>query len=582
MMHCTPLGDHSLLIDFSESKNPLKEIHGLSKLLFTNKPIWAAEIVPGLDTLVIQLSYTNQSPAQVREQAMYALEKINTQLQKQQSSKSVVNKIHQIQVCYHPDLGLDLNEIAKACDLSAEEAINLHKKNIYTVDILGFMPGFAYFSGLHPKLRLPRLSSPRPSVPKGSVAIAELQTAIYPRPTPGGWNLMGRSPNVLFDVRQEPPGLFMPGDQMHIQEISLDQFYKLDTSSYPIEIIPPLSAQKPNQASIEIKQSGTFTTIQDQPRSGLSHWAVGPGGASDLRSLELANALVGNRLHAATLEITATGPSLLFSEDTCVAWVGATCSGIINGKRVPGNRPIWIAKGSTLQFSALNPGLRCVLAIGGGMNLPTILGSKGSHISADIGPKRLQKGDILFLENPKAALQSPYLRDLYQVNSLPCFPKWQVRSPFLPNQTVTNIYCLPGPHLRFLAIKDREIFWSTIWKVSNQSNRMGIRLEGNFQIKRGLPNIPSQAINFGTVQFPPSQEPIVMLSEHQTTGGYPRLAEVIKADQAKLAQVKPGNQIQLVAIDLVKADCLNLESKQLQESTINSIELLLQTNVKRV
>jgi antagonist of KipI len=193
----------------------------------------------------------------------------------------------------------------------------------------------------------------------------------------------------------------------------------------------------------------------------------------------------------------------------------------------------------------------------------------------------LQKGDILFLENPMSPLQSPYLRDLYQINGLPCYPKWQVRSPFLPSQTVTSIRCLPGPHLRFLASKDREMFWSTIWKVSNQSNRMGIRLEGNFQIKRALPNIPSQAITFGTVQFPPSQEPIVMLSEHQTTGGYPRLAEVIKSDQAKLAQVKPGNQIQLIAIDLANADRLNLESKQLQESTISSIELLLQTGIKR-
>ncbi len=582
MMHCTTLGDHSLLIDFSESKNPLKEIHGLSKRLFTNKPFWAAEIVPGLSTLVIQLNYRDQTPKQVREQAIKDLEKISAQLQKQGSTKVVASQIHQIQVCYHPDLGLDLKEIATACGISTEEAIKLHKKNIYTADILGFMPGFAYFSGLNPKLHLPRLTSPRPMVPKGSVAIAELQTAIYPRPTPGGWNLIGRSPNILFDVHKEPPGLFMPGDEMHIQEISLDQFNQLDASNHVAEIIQPLSTLKKNQASLEIKQPGTFTTIQDQPRSGLSHWGVGPGGASDLDALELANALVGNALHTAALEVTATGPSLLFSEDTCVAWVGATCSGIVNDKRIPGNRPVWIAKGSILKFSPLNPGLRCVLAIGGGMNLPTILGSKGSHISADIGPKRLQKGDILFLENPRAALKSPYLRDLYQANPLPCFPKWQVRSPYLPAQTVTPIYCLPGPHLPFLSIQDREIFWSTIWKVSNQSNRMGIRLESDFEIKKALPNIPSQAITFGTVQFPPSHEPIVLLSEHQTTGGYPRLAEVIKADLAKLAQVKPGNQIQFVAIDLTKADHLNLESTQLQELTINSIELLLQTGIKGI
>lgn len=580
MMHCTPLGDHSLLIDFSESKNPLKEIHGLSKLLFAIKPAWAAEIVPGITTLAIQLNYRNQVPKQVREQAMHSLEKITIQLQKQKSRKATKNKIHQIQVCYHPDLGLDLNDIAKSCGLSVEEAINLHQKNTYTADILGFMPGFAYFSGLNPKLQLPRLSSPRLAVPKGSVAIAELQTAIYPCSTPGGWNLIGRSPNILFDIHQDPPGLFMPGDEMRIQEISLDQFYKLDSSSETVKIAPPLNAQQKNRASIEFKQAGTFTTIQDQPRSGLSHWAVGPGGASDLYSLELANTLVGNKLHTAAIEITATGPSILFNEDACIAWVGATSSGIIDGKRVPGNRPVWIAKGSTLQFSLLDPGLRTVLAIAGGIDLPIILGSKGSHISADIGPKKLQKGEVLFLENSNAAMNLPYLRDLYQRNSLPSFPKWQVRPPFLPTQAVTKIYCLPGPHLSFLAGKDREVFWSTIWKISNQSNRMGVRLEGDFQIKKALPNIPSQAIAFGTVQFPPSQQPIVMLSEHQTTGGYPRLAEVINADRAKLAQVKPGNQVQFFPIDLTEADRLNLDALQLQEATITSIELLLQSGNK--
>jgi len=580
MMYCVPLGDHSLLIDFSESKNPLKEIHGLSKLLFANKPAWAAEIVPGLDSLVIELNYEDRMPKIVREEAVKALEKMDVQLQKQKIHERGTTATHQIQVCYHPELALDLQAIATACSLSTEEVVNLHKKNIYTADILGFMPGFAYFSGLNPKLRLPRLPSPRPSVPKGSVAIAELQTAIYPRPTPGGWNLIGRSPNALFDVNQDPPGLFMAGDEMHIEEISLDQFSKLDATT-SIKVTLPIKHEEKNRACIEIKQSGTFTTIQDQPRSGLSHWAVGPGGASDFYALQLANALVGNNLHAAALELTATGPVLLFSEDTCVAWVGATCSGIVDGKRIPGNRPVWIAKGSTLQFSPLDPGLRAILAIGGGIDLPTILGGKGSHISADIGPKKLQKGDVLSLENPKAALNAPYLRELYQKNHLPSFPRWQVRSPYLPSQAIIQIFCLPGPHLPFLESKDQELFWSTVWRVSNQSNRMGIRLEGNFKIKKSFTNIPSQAITFGTVQFPPSQEPIVMLSEYQTTGGYPRLAEIIKADRAKLAQVKPGNQIQFLPIDLEKADQLNLESIAMQISTLNSIEQLLNTGIKR-
>jgi antagonist of KipI len=131
-----------------------------------------------------------------------------------------------------------------------------------------------------------------------------------------------------------------------------------------------------------------------------------------------------------------------------------------------------------------------------------------------------------------------------------------------------------------LPAKDRDLFWSAIWTVSKQSNRMGVRLQSDFKLKKELPNIPSQAIAFGTIQMPPSQEPIIMLAEHQTTGGYPRLAEVIRADLVKLAQLKPGDKIQLSPVDLKEADQLNTKALQLQESTIDSIEAMIQMNGK--
>ena len=573
-MHCTLIGDHSVLIDFSKSNEPLTSIHALSKVLFANQPAWAAEIVPGLDSLVIQLQRNTKDPKTVREQALADLQKIGEQFEKQKSRKTSPNKIHRIQVCYHQDLGLDLPAIAKACKLSIEEAVRLHKESLYTADILGFMPGFAYFGGLNPKLRLSRLTSPRPAVPKGSVAIAELQTAIYPRVTPGGWNIIGRSPNKLFDIDKNPPGLFMAGDQMQIAEISLDEFHRLDKANTSKEVIRSLDKNK-SAAFIEVLQAGTFSTIQDEPRSGFSHWAVGPGGTCDIASLHLANALVGNSPEMAAIEMTSSGPSLLFHEATCIAWVGANCEGIVNNQHIPGNRPVWIPKGAILQFSPLNPGFRSLLAIGGGLDLPETLGRFGSHISADIGPRRLEKGDHLTLLNPKVPLKSSFLKSLYIENDLPAYPKWHIRSPFLPSHLITQIRCLAGPHLSFLGAKERELFWSTIWTVSNQSNRMGVRLQGAFKVKKDLPHIPSQAIAFGTVQFPPSHEPIIMLAEHQTTGGYPRLAEVIDSDLMKLAQAKPGSKLQLQLIDLEEADTYNAEAVQLQESTMNAIQSII-------
>ena len=107
---------------------------------------------------------------------------------------------------------------------------------------------------------------------------------------------------------------------------------------------------------------------------------------------------------------------------------------------------------------------------------------------------------------------------------------------------------------------------------------MGLRLQGEFKVKKDLPNIPSQAITFGTLQLPPSHEPIVMLAEHQTTGGYPRLAEIIRSDMVKLAQVRPGEKIQFIPVDIQEADLLNTKALKLQQSTINSIQTMIQTS----
>ncbi len=131
MMHCTLLGDHSVLIDFSKSSSPLKDIHGISMMLFENKPPWASEIVPGLDSLVIQLKYSGGNPELTRSLAISELTKLTEKFQKQTVSKKSMANIHRIQVCYHPDVSPDIKAIAKACNLTIEKAIHLHKSATY-------------------------------------------------------------------------------------------------------------------------------------------------------------------------------------------------------------------------------------------------------------------------------------------------------------------------------------------------------------------------------------------------------------------------------------------------------------------
>ena len=192
------LGDAALLVDFQGYPEPLSQIHQLAKLLSSRSPHWLLDLIPGIDSLFLALKFSDYSYQDTRAAAKAEIEAMLSNLFSDQKPEIKNEVVHRIRVCYDPELAPDLLASAKRCKLSVREFINRHKNSKIHVDILGFMPGFSYCSGLDPKLKLPRLESPRTTVPAGSVAIAELQTAIYPQPTPGGWNIIGRSPDVLL------------------------------------------------------------------------------------------------------------------------------------------------------------------------------------------------------------------------------------------------------------------------------------------------------------------------------------------------------------------------------------------------
>lgn len=566
------MGDQSILIDLSSLKRPLPKVHAIAQYILNQKNGWINDVIPGLETVLIRFNHQEAS-SQTRELALNNVEGIVEKLIAETNPQNLPStRIHKLQVCYHPDVAPDLVESAKNCGISSQEFINLHKTGKYSVDIVGFMPGFAYFSGLNPKLKLPRKSNPRASVPKGSVAIAELQTAIYPRSTPGGWNLIGKSPACLFSVDNDPPSLFMPGDQLMIEEVSLDQLHAIENN------LPTNQGFKFDQSletypyAIQIISPGLLTSVQDTPRNGLGHLAVGTGGAVDQASLALANTLVGNPENTEVLEITAIGPRILFKQDTLIAWVGTNCSAFINQMEIKGNRPVWIKANSTLSFAQLKPGFRIALAISGGFDLPLTLGKKGSHLSADIGYPATKKFDVIPLKNPHAFQSIPTLAKLAAHDKSANAAKWGIPPPYLPTAGIHKVHALPGLHLDFLSKDDRLKFWDSTWIVSNQSNRMGIRLESESQLSNTTKGIPSQGISMGSIQLPPSNQPIILLAEHQTTGGYPLLADIIQSDFPILAQLKPGDQIKLVCVDLKTAEELNDRAERHIENIILSIK----------
>jgi KipI family sensor histidine kinase inhibitor len=427
------LGDAALMVDFRGQIDPLSHIHQLCALLFSETPEWLRDVIPGIDTLLISLHFKDTEYAQTRAEARALLDHLLSSIHKSKKTTLANEVVHRVRVCYDPEIAPDLIASAEKCKLSLRELIRRHKNSDTRVDILGFMPGFAYCSGLDPSLKLPRLESPRTAVPKGSVAIAELQTGIYPKPTPGGWNVIGRTPDILFDPHSTRPSLLTPGDRLEFIEIDIEEFKKLSAEA------EAKTAQKTmhhdsSEKAIEVISPGLLTTIQGLPRYGFAHLALSAGGPVDKDSACLANALLGNLVDAAGLEITGVGPKLLFHVDTWVAWVGAQCSGLIDGKLCLGNRPVRIRKGQTLSFGAMAQGYRIFLAISGGIESEFILGGRGSHLSADIGDKAIQKGDILYLTQAYFAQEKTLFKKLSNASS--DYPKWSIASPANPGKSV--------------------------------------------------------------------------------------------------------------------------------------------------
>jgi KipI family sensor histidine kinase inhibitor len=521
---------------------------------------------------LVALKFSSYNYRDTRSVAKIEIEALLKKLLSETRREAKSEVVHRIRVCYDPELAPDLLASAEKCKLTVRELINRHKNSEIRVDILGFMPGFAYCSGLDPSLNLPRLESPRTVVPAGSVAIAGLQTAIYPQPTPGGWNIIGRSPDVLFDPSKPRPSLLMAGERVEFIEIDLPEFRKIEAQNLT-KLAQNMPKSKISSHAVEVISPGLQTTIQGLPRHGFAHLALSAGGPMDLESAQLANALLGNHDDAAGLEIAGAGTKLLFHEDMWVAWVGARCISQVNGAAIPGNRPVFLRKGETLSFGTILQGYRIFLALSGGIDSEFILGGRGSHLSAGIGGKALQKGDILYLPRAQDSSQIPCLKKLREAQM--SFPKWSIASPALPGERVELIKVLPSIHLDILSSAEQDALWKTVWTISSQSNRMGMRLKSDFKISSSLTGISSQGIWFGTVQLPPSGQPILMMAEHQTTGGYPRLMEMVSFERSKFAQLRPGDKIQFLPITLDEADQINAVYFIEQRKTFDNVRVTL-------
>jgi len=288
--------------------------------------------------------------------------------------------------------------------------------------------------------------------------------------------------------------------------------------------------------SVLVLTPGMQSTVQDAGRPGHRALGVSRAGAADRTSFELANRLAGNDPGVAGLELAWSGPRLRFESPCVVALAGAEIEAHTEAGAVPMHRPVALGAGATLELGAIRGGARTYLAVAGGFDVPNVLGSASTDLTACFGGidgRPLRKGDVLRLcASPQpVASQGPA-------------NWWIAAPPHLPRAGAADVRVLPGAH----GIGLLERLCGTAWRVSADASRMGLRLEGA-SIEAAQATLTSEPVTIGTVQLPPSGQPIVLGVDAQTVGGYPRIAHVIAADWPVLGQLRPGDRLRFVTVD---------------------------------
>lgn len=278
---------------------------------------------------------------------------------------------------------------------------------------------------------------------------------------------------------------------------------------------------------ITVLKAAVQTTVQDLGRHGLRHLGVGAAGAMDRLALTIGNYLVGNPETAAGLELCMPPARIRLDAHCTIALTGADCSARLDHTPLVVGQRVVVEAGRTLDLAAARSGIRAYLCVSGGIDVPPVLGSRSTDLAAGIGGldgRLIRDNDVLKISGATLPSRAPAAVLLPQMSSL--------------------IRVMAGPDCDDFAPDWRDALLKVSWKVTNQSNRMGYRLDGPALIRRASGELRSRAVFPGAIQVPAGGAPIVLMADAQATGGYPRIAAVIAADQWRLAQIAPGRSIQ--------------------------------------
>jgi KipI family sensor histidine kinase inhibitor len=536
-----------------------------------------AELSGTQDVLALQ-ALLREKPLPGQQDVLAAAETVLVKADSPASARRIASRLLQLDLTAPVQLdgelvvidtvydGEDLAEVGRLTGLGEEGVIAAHSGQVWTVAFAGFAPGFGYMVGENQQLEVPRRSSPRTAVPAGSVALAGNYSAVYPRRSPGGWQLIGRTNARMWDLDREQPALAAPGHRVQFRqvrdEVTLAAEPAEGSAAPAVATSADSAGSTPEPAAgqdivagqdtaagqdipsgqdiasgLRIVAPGLQSLVEDLGRHGHSGLGVSAAGALDRASLRRANRLVGNTPSAAVIETVAGGLKIQAVGDQVLAVTGAPSdldiesapdsSGGTWHRAVPMAAPFALLAGESLRVGAPQSGFRSYLAVRGGVNVAPVLGSRSTDTMSGIGPAPLAAGQLVAAgaEAESGVVGAPELQ------------------PDYPDIGVTVLDVVPGPRADWFDQAALDSFAAQEWEVGTQSNRVGMRLAGTPLQRTRQGELPSEGTVAGALQVPPEGLPVLFLADHPITGGYPVIAVVVDSQLDLAAQVPIGGRI---------------------------------------
>lgn len=517
---------HCFLIELDDSEQTMSLYHSLR-----HQPHpYMTELVPAARTIMVYFQHRMINHARL-------IQWIQSQhfslYEKRQSKQIIIDVVYQ---------GWDLVSLATSLGIEVSTLIKRHTEAQWHVGFIGFAPGFAYLtSPTTPFGSVPRLDTPRKKIPAGAVALAGEYSGIYPKESPGGWQIIGQTESTMWDIHRNPPALLLPGDEVIFNDITHQptqvtvprQFDGLEK----IAVEQASNIDKPC-AAMQVIETGLLSVFQDLGRPQLTHWGVGESGAMDRQAAIDANQIVGNPAHAIVIEILNGGFRAVIEQALVIAVTGAESELMIRDQQgvkcsEVTYQAVALEQGDEIYIRPPKVGLRNYLAIRGGIEVEKVFGSASYDSLAHLGPQALQKQQMIYRSN--AVTQAVQIH---------------VVAPYRPRvDEVTQIEVVLGPRTDWFTAESRGLFLKQLWQVTADNHRIGIKLTGSIPLKRlNHSELASEATCTGAIQVPTDGQPVIFMRDHPLTGGYPVIANICPQHIDVIAQLAVGSFIQFHAV----------------------------------